>query len=205
MFDQLHRVPSPQQQMGHPRLGAHPSLAAQDRPFNPSTSNLKKSHTKNPPFHPPSTSIPCLASSAHAPALPKTPSCRYKHAPTKTETLISGRGRGGAGDDVRQTYCVPHPAPYIRCLARSLPMLPAVGCCPATRSRPPVSEADWESCHVCPCINVRRAAFWWSGGGMHRLGICFGVFAGLLPRQEVGAGSPPISHSRRAAMLTSYR
>lgn len=41
--------------------------------------------------------------------------------------------------------------PSIHCLARAaggLPMLPAVGCCPAPRSRSPVSEADWESCHV---------------------------------------------------------
>lgn len=184
-FDQLLCTPSSPLSNRWDIHAPPPSLDAQDRPFNPSIHNQKASPTKNPPFHPPSTSIPCLASSAHARALPKTPSCRYRHAPDRDQDPYQrGKGKG----EGRVMMCVklivsPTP-PSIRCLARSLPMLPAVGCRPATRSRSPVSEADWESCHVCLYKHAtRRLLVVW--GRNARVGdFGSGVFAGLLPRKE---------------------
>lgn len=81
--------------------------------------------------------------------------------------------------------------PSIHCLARAaggLPMLPAVGCCPAPRSRSPVSEADWESCHVLCVYTCDAPPVGDLGEECTSWGFVSGVFAGLLPRQEVRTG-----------------
>lgn len=70
---------------------------APKRPFNPSIFDPKNSHTKNPPFIP---LLPpfrrALLLSAHARALPKTPSCRYRRQP-RPRPLSEGKKGGGCG------------------------------------------------------------------------------------------------------------
>lgn len=156
-FDQLHRGSPPQQQIGKTSTSPRPS---QRRPFNPSIHDQKASIShKEPPFHPPSPSIPCLASLGPRASATRDPFLQVQTRPRPRPLSVEGKGDGGAGDDVRQTYCVPPPRPSIAWRRGRPSDAAAVGCCPA-RPGSPVSEADWESCHVCPCINMRRAACW---------------------------------------------